>query len=116
MRRAVLRVQSCHFESQGATGESGYNGVYVDSGDYIGVLNDDIINCASPDLKKCLSSFIPTVPDADTFNSVIIFADNAEDQSLADGLTEEIRSVCSSAEISTCLGGQNIYNYVIAFS
>ena len=23
MRRAVLRVQSCHFESQGATGESG---------------------------------------------------------------------------------------------
>ena len=93
-----------------------YHGVYVDIGDYIGVLNDDIINCASPDLKECLSSFIPTVPDADTFNSVIIFADNTEDQTLANGLTEEIRKVCSSAEISTCLGGQNIYNYVIAFS
>jgi hypothetical protein len=93
-----------------------YNGVYVDVGDYIGVLDDDIITCASPDLKECFSSFISKVPDADIFESVLIFADNDEDKALADGMNDGIKANFPSAEIFSCLGGQNIYNYVIAFS
>ena len=93
-----------------------YNGVYVDTGDYIGVLDDDIITCASPDLVKCLDSFIATVPDAASFNSVLIFAGNEEEKNIADGMNGRIKDVCPSADISSCVGGQNIYNYVIAFS
>lgn len=93
-----------------------YNGIYVDSGDYIGVLDDDIITCADQDLRNCLSTFISKVPDSEIFESVMIFADNENDKVMADGMKEIIRAKCPSAEIYTCLGGQNIYNYVIAFS
>ena len=93
-----------------------YNGVDVNAGDYIGVLDDDIITCADTDLKSCLAKFIPTVPAADNCESVLIFAGTEEDKALSDGMTGDIRSFCPSAEIFSCLGGQNIYNYVIAFS
>ena len=46
----------------------------------------------------------------------MFFADNENDKVMADGMKEIIKSKCPSAEIYTCLGGQNIYNYVIAFS
>ena len=46
----------------------------------------------------------------------MIFADNAEDKALADDMNGFIKSKLPSAEIFSCLGGQNIYNYVIAFS
>jgi dihydroxyacetone kinase-like predicted kinase len=93
-----------------------YNGVCVTAGDYIGVLDDDIITCADSDLKSCLVKFIPTVPGASEYKNVKVFAGNEEDRSLADSTIGDIKEVCSSAEISTCIGGQNIYNYVIAFS
>ena len=93
-----------------------YNGVYVDVGDYIGVLDDDIITCASPELDKCFTAFISKIPDAEIFESVLIFADNDEDKALADGLNGDVKTNFPSAEIFSCLGGQNIYNYVIAFS
>ena len=28
----------------------------------------------------------------------------------------QIKAVCTSAEIYSCIGGQKIYNYVVAFS
>ena len=93
-----------------------YNGISVTSGDFIGVLDDDIITCASSDLKACLSQFVPTVPDASSCESVMIFADNEEDKGLADSMNGQIKADCPSAEIYSCIGGQNIYNYVIAFS
>ncbi len=93
-----------------------YNGIYVDAGDYIGVLDDDIITCASADLEKCFTDFIKTVPDAEVFESVMIFADTDEDKAMADSKEAQIKAICPSAEIFSCLGGQNIYNYVIAFS
>lgn len=93
-----------------------YNGVSVTAGDFIGVLDDDIITCASADLKECLSSFIPTVPDAASVKSVKIFTGNAEDKAISDGMEDQIKACCSDAEIYSCVGGQNIYNYVIAFS
>ena len=93
-----------------------YNGVSVTAGDYIGVLDDDIITCADSDLKSCLVKFIPTVPGAVEYKNVKVFAGNEEDRSLADSTIGDIKEVCSSADISTCIGGQNIYNYVIAFS
>ena len=93
-----------------------YNGINVTAGDFIGVLDDDIITCASSDLKECLTRFVPTVPDASSFESVMVFADNEEDKGLADSLNGDIKADCPSAEIYSCIGGQNIYNYVIAFS
>ena len=93
-----------------------YNGVSVTAGDYIGVLDDDIITCASSDLKECLEAFLPTVPDAASCKSVHIFAGNAEDKAISDSLDEKIKESCPAAEIFSCVGGQNIYNYVIAFS
>jgi hypothetical protein len=92
-----------------------YNGVDVKAGDYIGVLDDDIITCASSDLKECLASFIPTVPSASTVRSVQIFADTEEDKALSDSMKSDIKAICPNAEISSCVGGQNIYNYVVAF-
>ena len=93
-----------------------YNGIYVDIGDYIGVLDDDIIICASPDLKECFNAFISKVPDPESYESVLIFADNDEDKELADSQNGKVKTCLPSAEIYSCLGGQNIYNYVIAFS
>ena len=93
-----------------------YNGISVTAGDFIGVLDDDIITCASSDLKACLESFLPTVPDAASCKSVHIFTGNAEDKAISDGLEDQIKSCCPGAEIFSCVGGQNIYNYVIAFS
>ena len=93
-----------------------YNGIYVDIGDYIGVLDDDIIICASPDLKECFNAFISKVPDPESYESVLIFADNDEDKELADSQNGKVKTYLPSAEIYSCLGGQNIYNYVIAFS
>ena len=85
-------------------------------GDYIGVLDDDIIICASPDLKECFDSFISKVPDPESVESVLIFADNDEDRKLAGSMNDKVKTYFPSAEIYSCLGGQNIYNYVIAFS
>ena len=93
-----------------------YNGISVTAGDFIGVLDDDIITCASSDLKACLESFLPTVPDAASCKSVHIFTGNAEDKAISDGLEDQIKTCCPGAEIFSCVGGQNIYNYVIAFS
>jgi len=93
-----------------------YNGISVNTGDYIGVLDDDVITCASSDLKECLTKFIPTVPSAADCESVMVFAGNNDDKAIADGMTELIKESCPQAEIFSCLGGQNIYNYVIAFS
>ena len=93
-----------------------YNGVNVTAGDYIGVLDDDIITCADADLKSCLESFLPTVPDAASCKSVHIFSGNTEDKAISDVLGDQIKSCCPQAEIFSCVGGQNIYNYVIAFS
>ena len=93
-----------------------YNGISVTAGDFIGVLDDDIITCASSDLKACLEAFLPTVPDAASCKSVHIFTGNAEDKAISDGLEDQIKSCCPGAEIFSCVGGQNIYNYVIAFS
>ena len=93
-----------------------YNGINVTSGDFIGVLDDDIITCASFDLKECLEQFVPTVPGVDSCESVMVFADNEEDKDLADSINGKIKAVCTSAEIYSCIGGQKIYNYVVAFS
>lgn len=93
-----------------------YNGISVNSGDYIGVLDDDIITCADKDLKECLLKFFATVPGASDYESVMLFAGNGDDEALAGTVTAQIKSVCSSSEVFTCLGGQSIYNYVIAFS
>ena len=93
-----------------------YNGISVTTGDFIGVLDDDIITCASSDLKACLEAFLPTVPDAASCKSVHIFTGNAEDKAISDVLEDQIKSCCPQAEIFSCVGGQNIYNYVIAFS
>ena len=93
-----------------------YNGVSVMSGDYIGVLDDEIITCADKDLKECVLKFLPTVPEVDSYESVMVFSGNDEDKDLADSMMSSISGLCSSAEIFSCLGGQNIYNYVIAFS
>ena len=93
-----------------------YNGVNVTAGDFIGVLDDDIITCASSDLKECLASFLPTVPDAASCKAVHVFTGNAEDKAISDALESEIKSCCPDAKIFSCVGGQNIYNYVIAFS
>ena len=93
-----------------------YNGISVTAGDFIGVLDDDIITCASSDLKTCLEAFLPTVPDAASCKSVHIFTGNAEDKAISDGMEDQIKTCCPGAEIFSCVGGQNIYNYVIAFS
>ena len=93
-----------------------YHAVRVETGDYIGVVDDDVITAADADLKTCLMKFIPTVPGIGNTESVMIFADRIEDKELADSMSSSIKEYCPSAEIYTCLGGQNIYNYVIAFS
>ena len=93
-----------------------YNGINVNTGDYIGVLDDDVITSASSDLKECLASFIPTVPGIGSCKSVKIFTDDSNDQALADSMSDSIKEACPEAEILSCLGGQNIYNFVIAFS
>lgn len=93
-----------------------YNGVSVTSGDFIGVLDDDIITCADSDLKTCLVKFVPTVPGCADYKAVKVFAGKEEDKTVADSVMSQIKDICPSAEISSCIGGQNIYNYVIAFS
>ena len=93
-----------------------YNGISVNSGDFIGVLDDDIITCADKDLKECLIKFIPTVPGYDGYKKVKVFAGNNEDKAVCDGVMAQFNDICKSAEIDTCIGGQTIYNYVIAFS
>ncbi|SDY48202.1 hypothetical protein SAMN02910264_02340 [Ruminococcaceae bacterium YAD3003] len=93
-----------------------YNGVSVTSGDFIGVLDDDIITCADSDLKTCLVKFVPTVPGCADYKAVKVFAGKEEDKAVADSVMSQIKDICPDAEISSCIGGQNIYNYVIAFS
>ena len=114
MNKAVEGVHTGLIARADKTGV--YNGIEVNAGDYIGVLDDDIITCASSDLNVCLEKFISTVPDHDKVSKVDIFADNTDDKAIADSLNAKIAEVCPNAEISSCLGGQNIYNYVIAFS
>ena len=114
MNRALQGVHTGLIAKADKTGV--YNGVSVTSGDYIGILDDDIITCADKDLKECVLKFLPTVPEVGNYESVMVFAGNDEDKQLADGMTASISDLCSSAEIFSCLGGQNIYNYVIAFS
>ena len=114
MNKALAGVHTGLIAKADKTGV--YNGVSVTSGDYIGVLDDDIITCADTDLKACLMKFIPTVPSVADYESVMIFSGKDEDKAIVDGIETSISDLCSSAEIFSCLGGQNIYNYVIAFS
>ena len=114
MNKALAGVHTGLIAKADKTGV--YNGVDVTAGDFIGVLDDDIITCASSDLKECLESFLPTVPDAASVESVLIFSGNDEDKAISDTLNGKIKECCPQAEIFSCLGGQKIYNYVIAFS
>ena len=114
MNKALENVHTGLIAKADKTGV--YNGVSVTSGDYIGVLDDDIITCADTDLKACLMKFIPTVPSVSDYESVMIFSGNEEDKAIVDSVESSISDLCSQAEIFSCLGGQNIYNYVIAFS
>ena len=114
MNRALVGVHTGLIAKSDKTGV--YNGVDVHAGDYIGVLDDDIITCADTVLKDCLIKFFPTVPSVTDCESVMVFAGNDSDKALSDAMTADIKSFCPSAEIFSCLGGQNIYNYVIAFS
>ena len=110
-------LSGCHTGLIAKADKTGvYNGVSVTSGDFIGVLDDDIITCADTDLKACLMKFIPTVPSVADYESVMIFSGKDEDKAVVDSIETSISDLCSSAEIFSCLGGQNIYNYVIAFS
>ena len=114
MNKALVGVHTGLIAKSDKTGV--YNGVDVHAGDYIGVLDDDIITCADTDLKSCLTKFFPTVPSVTDCESVMVFAGNDSDKALSDAMTADIKSFCPSAEIFSCLGGQKIYNYVIAFS
>ncbi len=114
MNKALVGVHTGLIAKSDKTGV--YNGVDVHAGDYIGVLDDDIITCADTVLKDCLMKFFPTVPSVTDCESVMVFAGNDSDKALSDAMTADIKSFCPSAEIFSCLGGQNIYNYVIAFS
>ena len=114
MNKALVGVHTGLIAKSDKTGV--YNGVDVHAGDYIGVLDDDIITCADTVLKDCLMKFFPTVPSVTDCESVMVFAGNDSDRALSDAMTADIKSFCPSAEIFSCLGGQNIYNYVIAFS
>ncbi len=93
-----------------------YNGISVNTGDYIGVLDDEIITCASSDLKECFAKFIPTVPSAADCKSLLVISGSDEDKAIADLMTDEIKAICPDAKITSCAGGQKIYNYVVAFS
>ena len=114
MNKALVGVHTGLIAKSDKTGV--YNGVDVHAGDYIGVLDDDIITCSDTDLKACLTKFFPTVPSVTDCESVMVFAGDDSDKALSDAMTADIKSFCPSAEIFSCLGGQNIYNYVIAFS
>ena len=114
MKKALEGVHTGLIAKADKTGV--YNGVSVTAGDFIGVLDDDIITCADKDLSACVSKFMPTVPGIADYESVLIFSGNEEDKALVDSMTSGIKDICASAEIFSCLGGQNIYNYVIAFS
>ena len=114
MNKALVGVHTGLIAKSDKTGV--YNGVDVHAGDYIGVLDDDIITCADTVLKDCLMKFFPTVPSVTACESVMVFAGNDSDKALSDAMTADIKSFCPSAEIFSCLGGQKIYNYVIAFS
>ena len=114
MNKALVGVHTGLIAKSDKTGV--YNGVDVHAGDYIGVLDDDIITCSDTDLKSCLTKFFPTVPSVTDCESVMVFAGNDSDKALSDAMTADIKSFCPSAAIFSCLGGQNIYNYVIAFS
>ena len=114
MNKALVGVHTGLIAKSDKTGV--YNGVDVHAGDYIGGLDDDIITCADTVLKDCLMKFFPTVPSVTDCESVMVFAGNDSDKALSDAMTADIKSFCPSAEIFSCLGGQNIYNYVIAFS
>ena len=114
MNKALVGVHTGLIAKSDKTGV--YNGVDVHAGDYIGVLDDDIITCSDTDLKSCLTKFFPTVPSVTACESVMVFAGNDSDKALSDAMTADIKSFCPSAEIFSCLGGQKIYNYVIAFS
>ena len=114
MNKALVGVHTGLIAKSDKTGV--YNGVDVHAGDYIGVLDDDIITCSDTDLKSCLTKFFPTVPSVTDCESVMVFAGNDSDKALSDAMTADIKSFCPSAEIFSCLGGQKIYNYVIAFS
>ncbi len=114
MNKALVGVHTGLIAKSDKTGV--YNGVDVHAGDYIGVLDDDIITCADTVLKDCLMKFFPTVPTVTDCESVMVFAGNDSDKALSDAMTADIKSFCPSAEIFSCLGGQKIYNYVIAFS
>jgi hypothetical protein len=92
-----------------------YNGVEVKAGDHIGVIDDDIIVCASGDPITALMELTKKIPGIKDVESITVFASTDVLVTHVQGNASGIKSPCPAAEISAAYGGQGIYDLVVLY-
>ncbi|MBO4449600.1 MAG: DAK2 domain-containing protein [Clostridiales bacterium] len=92
-----------------------YNGVEVRAGDFIGVVDDDIIVCTAGDPVTALVDLTKSIPGIKDVESVTAFASTDVLVTHVQGHIRGIKSSCPDAEISVAYGGQGIYDIVVLY-
>ena len=92
-----------------------YNGITVNAGDYIGVVDDDVIVSSSKNKKTALKALTAAIPGIGDVEAVTIFCSSYDNISDIEISKAEVSVFCPNAEISVAYGGQEIYDMVILF-
>ncbi len=86
------------------------DGVTVTEGEYL-ALNGHSILSSAPTLTEALASFAPIVKDA---GSILLFAGEDATEEQTELLTKTLEDFAPLADISTFVGGQPLYHYLIS--
>ena len=92
-----------------------YNGITVNSGEYIGVVDDDVIVSSAKHKKTALKELTSAIPGIADVEAVTIFCSTYEGVNDIEISKAEIGVYCPNAEISVAYGGQGIYDMVILY-
>ncbi|MBE7070900.1 MAG: hypothetical protein E7386_10460, partial [Ruminococcaceae bacterium] len=89
--------------------------VDVKAGDYLGVIDDDIIVCTAGDPVTALVELTKSIPGIKNVESVTAFASTDVLVTHVQGHITGIKSSCPDAEVSVAYGGQGIYDLVVLY-
>jgi DAK2 domain fusion protein YloV len=92
-----------------------YNGIDVKAGEYIGVIDDDVIVCSSNDVKTALAELTAAIPGIGHIEAITVFCSTSDGISVIENAKADVTASCPNAEICVAYGGQGIYDLVVLY-
>jgi len=110
MEQAIQRVKSG--EVTRAVRDSHFRDIHIHEGEFIGILNDEIVT-TGPDSLSVLGELVSRMVDGHT-EIVTVFCGEPVDDGEAAQAGERLRKACPDHEVEVHRGGQPLYHYLVS--